>query len=66
MKGGVGKTTLAVNLGWHFYEKENKSVLLVDLDPQFNSTQFLMDFTTFDVHRKKAGRSRTYSWISRH
>src|ERR1035437_10901434 len=55
MKGGVGKTTLAVNLAWHFFDHELKNVLLVDLDPQFNATQYLMDFTAFDAHRKSAG-----------
>jgi chromosome partitioning protein len=55
MKGGVGKTTLAVNLAWHFFDHERKNVLLVDLDPQFNATQYLMDFTAFDAHRKSAG-----------
>jgi chromosome partitioning protein len=55
MKGGVGKTTLAVNLAWHFFDHERKNVLLVDLDPQFNATQYLMDFTAFDAHRKAAG-----------
>ncbi|HEY6972035.1 MAG TPA: ParA family protein, partial [Candidatus Angelobacter sp.] len=36
MKGGVGKTILAVNLAWHFHWFEDANVLLVDLDPQFN------------------------------
>jgi chromosome partitioning protein len=39
MKGGVGKTTLAVNLAWHMHRFEGANVLLVDLDPQFNATQ---------------------------
>jgi chromosome partitioning protein len=55
MKGGVGKTTLAVNLSWHFFANENKNVLLVDLDPQFNATQYVMDFSDFDPHRKTKG-----------
>lgn len=55
MKGGVGKTTLAVNLAWHFFQMENKKVLIVDLDPQFNATQYVMDFSDFEAHRKTKG-----------
>ncbi len=32
-----------------------KKVLLVDLDPQFNATQYIMDFKEFDKHRKNGG-----------
>ncbi len=55
MKGGVGKTTLAVNLAWHFHQNEQKNVLLVDLDPQFNATQYVMDFQAFQKQRKEGG-----------
>jgi chromosome partitioning protein len=55
MKGGVGKTTLAVNLAWHMHQKEKRNVLLVDLDPQFNATQYVMDYKAFQNHLKKAG-----------
>lgn len=55
MKGGVGKTILAVNLAWHFHWIENANVLLVDLDPQFNATQYVMDYKSFEEHRKDAG-----------
>ena len=41
MKGGVGKTTLAVNVVDVLSRRLDKRVLLVDLDPQFNATQSL-------------------------
>jgi len=40
MKGGVGKSTLTANLGWYCGFKKNRRVLLVDLDPQFNLSQY--------------------------
>jgi len=42
MKGGVGKTTLAFNLAWYAAYKKNLRVLVVDLDPQANASQYLM------------------------
>jgi chromosome partitioning protein len=40
MKGGVGKTTLAVGLAWELAKAHR--VLLVDIDPQFNATQWIV------------------------
>jgi chromosome partitioning protein len=41
MKGGVGKTTLTINIGNELAKKDNR-VLIVDMDPQFNATQSLL------------------------
>ncbi|WP_339062108.1 ParA family protein [Tepidibacillus marianensis] len=40
MKGGVGKTTLTVQLAWHMMNR-NLRVLVVDLDPQSNASHYL-------------------------
>lgn len=42
MKGGVAKTTLAVNIADALARRCNCNVLLVDIDPQFNATQCLL------------------------
>ena len=38
--GGVGKTTLTMNLGYHLGLNKNR-VLLVDIDPQASLTAFM-------------------------
>ncbi len=43
MKGGVGKTTLAVNVAYGLASYHKKRVLIVDADPQFNATQYLLE-----------------------
>ena len=50
MKGGVGKSTLAVNLAWQFagLKKWNKRILIIDLDPQFNASQYLIGVEKYE------------------
>lgn len=48
MKGGVGKTTISAHLFRHLVDRLNKSVLLIDFDPQFNLTQTLMSRAAFE------------------
>ncbi len=47
-KGGVGKTTLTVNLAFALGEM-GKRVLLVDSDPQCNLTSYLVDPEVVDI-----------------
>lgn len=42
MKGGVGKTTICVNLAGCLANKGYR-VLIVDMDPQMNTTQYLLE-----------------------
>lgn len=42
MKGGVGKTTLAANLGAAGNISHRKSIFFLDLDPQHNLTQYFL------------------------
>jgi chromosome partitioning protein len=42
MKGGVGKTTLAVNCGHVLSREFGKNVLIINVDPQMNSSQYTL------------------------
>jgi chromosome partitioning protein len=50
MKGGVGKTTLAVNVAYGLATVHKKNVLVVDGDPQFNATQYLVKDDVYLKH----------------
>jgi chromosome partitioning protein len=51
MKGGVGKSTLCANLAWHFAAMRNWSrrVLVIDLDPQFNASQYILGVSRYQT-----------------
>lgn len=55
MKGGVAKTTLAINLADCLVKRHNSRVLIVDVDPQFNATQCLMQPDVYVAHLKAGG-----------
>jgi chromosome partitioning protein len=48
LKGGVGKTTLTVNLAANLARKYDKRVLVIDLDPQTNATVSLITQPQWD------------------
>jgi chromosome partitioning protein len=57
MKGGVAKTTLTVNVAYALAHVHGKKVLVVDADPQFNASQYLMkedDYLNYIQNSRKA------------
>ena len=50
MKGGVGKSTLTANIGYFCAYYANLRVLLADLDPQFNLSQYVLGNDKYEAH----------------
>jgi chromosome partitioning protein len=57
MKGGVAKTTLAVNVADCLARRNDKKVLVVDIDPQFNATQCLLSGDEYVDRLEKGGHT---------
>lgn len=64
-KGGVGKTTTIVNLASFLSIERGKKVLLMDLDPQSNSTQAILpEESWLDFYGEKRSRNTLYDFFS--
>lgn len=55
MKGGVGKSTIAINVAHCLSERDGKRVLIIDLDPQFNATQCIISPENYIKHMEVGG-----------
>jgi len=59
-KGGVGKTTLCVEIAASLAYKFNEKVLIVDLDPQTNATLSLMSIKNWKAHSNNHGTLKDF------
>lgn len=63
-KGGVGKTTLLCNLAAYLSTEMRKKVLVVDADPQCNSTTYMLSDSAIDSLYRKSRRQTVESFVA--
>lgn len=63
-KGGVGKTTLLCNLAAFLSTKKRKKILIVDADPQCNSTTYILTEDQLESIYGKVRRESIESFLS--
>lgn len=66
LKGGVGKTALAVNLAAYCGEIRGLPTLLIDLDPQTNASIATMGFSAWQEHSREHGTLADILGLKRH
>jgi cellulose biosynthesis protein BcsQ len=63
-KGGVGKTTLAVNIAAYLSKQKRKKILFLDLDPQANSTQLVLpEDKWIEIYGRSASRKSVIDYF---
>lgn len=65
LKGGVGKTTLAVSFAT-FCARNKKRTLLIDVDPQTNATIWVMGFDAWKTHAETKGTVADLLGVTEH